>query len=93
MSILINRETRVLVQGITSEYGGRQAAAMAQYGTRVVAGVTPGRGGSQAAGVPVFDSIREAAEAMAIDATAVYVPATKVPDAVMEATERRDWSI
>lgn len=87
MSILLNAQTRVLVQGITSDYGSRQAAAMARHGTRIVAGVTPGRGDSVVSGIPVFDSIREAAQWTAIDATAIYVPADKVVDAVMEATE------
>ena len=87
MSILLTSETRVLVQGITSDYGARQAAAMAKYGTRLVGGVTPGKGGSQAAGLPVFDTVREAVAATGANTSVIYVAAERVTDAVIEAVE------
>ncbi len=85
MSILLGRETKVVIQGITSEFAGRQAAAMIRYGTRVVAGVTPGRGGQIVNGVPVFDTMAEAVLEHRADATAIFVGPSGIKDAVMEA--------
>lgn len=85
MSILVNTDTRILVQGIT----GREAATFVresiQYGARVVAGVTPGKGGMQAHGVPVFDTVAAALKANPCDATIISVPAPFVRDAAWEA--------
>lgn len=91
MSILLHQHSRVLVQGITSEFAARQTLGMIEYGTRVVAGVTPGKGGSAVHGVPVYDTIAEACAAHAadgpIDVAAIYVSAARAPDAVIEAAE------
>ncbi len=88
MSILIDEETRVLVQGITGREGRRRTRLMKEYGTKVVAGVTPGKGGQEVEGVPVFDTVYEAFEKVGdIDASAVFVPAPLVKDAAMEAID------
>ena len=87
MSILLNRSSRVIMQGITSEFARRQAAAMLRYGTQVVAGVTPGRGGDTVHGVPVFDTMAEAVQAQAADVAAIYVGPAGVKDAVREACD------
>ena len=70
MSILINKETRVLCQGITGNVGTFHTRGCLEYGTQVVAGVTPGKGGEQVEGVPVFDTVAEAVEQTGADATA-----------------------
>jgi len=87
MSILLHSQTRVLVQGITSPFAARQTAGMMRYGTRVVAGVTPGKGGTRTNDVPVFDTVAEATHAAPADASVIYVPADKLVDAVVEAVE------
>lgn len=87
MSILIDENTRVAVQGITGTEGAFHARRMIEYGTKVVAGVTPGKGGLVHDGVPVFDSMREAAQETAPDVSVIFVPAPYAADAVMEATE------
>lgn len=90
MSILADRNTRVLVQGITGNFGRSQTRLMQSYGTRIVAGVTPGRGGTEILGVPVFDSVAEADRtAGPIDSTVLYVPAPYARKAVEEAIESR----
>ncbi len=85
MGVLVDRSTRVVVQGITGREGSFHTQQMQAYGTRVVAGVVPGKGGSEALGVPVFDTVREAAEARGADASFVIVPPPFAADAVMEA--------
>ncbi|MBI4295252.1 MAG: succinate--CoA ligase subunit alpha [Chloroflexi bacterium] len=86
MAILLTRETPCLVQGITGGQGSYHARLMRQYGTRIVAGTTPGRGGSQAEGTPVYDSVAEAVAAHPeIAASAVWVPPRFAADAVLEA--------
>jgi succinyl-CoA synthetase alpha subunit len=87
LSILVDRDTRVIVQGITGRFGSYHSLAMSEYGTRVVAGVTPGRGGEEVAGIPVYDSIAEAREERGGDAVVVLVPAPFVKDAVFEALD------
>jgi len=87
MSILIDENTRVAVQGITGTEGAFHARRMIEYGTKVVAGVTPGKGGLVHDGVPVFDSMREAAQETAPDVSVIFVPAPYAADAVMEAAE------
>jgi succinyl-CoA synthetase alpha subunit len=87
MSILIDASTRVIVQGITGAQGRFDVRHCLAYGTRVVAGVTPGRGGETVEGVPVFDTVRAAMDAVEADASAIYVPARGVKNAVLEAVE------
>ncbi|ACU89927.1 succinate--CoA ligase subunit alpha [Desulfomicrobium baculatum] len=76
---------RILVQGLTGKQGQLHCRLMQEYGANVVAGVTPGKGGSEVLGVPVFDTVREAAKAMPIDASIIFVPGAMAPDAVLEA--------
>ena len=87
MSILIDGETRVLVQGITGQEGSFQTEICIAYGTNVVAGVTPGRGGQTQGGVPVFDTVREAVDATAANCSLLFVPAPFAADAVLEAAD------
>ncbi|RLE77743.1 MAG: succinate--CoA ligase subunit alpha, partial [Thermoprotei archaeon] len=83
MGVLVGRETRALVQGITGREGSFHTKLMLDYGTRVVAGVTPGKGGQEVHGVPVYDSVREAlAEHPEVNASVVFVPARFAKDAV-----------
>ncbi len=84
MSILINDSTRVIVQGITGRIGSAQTHWMLEYGTRVVGGVTPGKGGSTVEGVPVFDSVEEAVKETGANASVFFVPAAFVLDAFLE---------
>ncbi|MEA2630247.1 MAG: succinyl-CoA synthetase alpha subunit [Chloroflexota bacterium] len=87
MSILVGPETRLLVQGITGREGEFHSRAMAAYGTRIVAGVTPGKGGQAAldGAVPVYDTVAEAVRQTGANTTCIFVPAGSAPDAVMEA--------
>lgn len=87
MSILIGTATRVLVQGATGAQARFDIRYCLDYGTRIVAGVTPGRGGEMVEGVPVFNTVASALAATGANASAVYVPARGVKDAVMEAVE------
>lgn len=87
MSILVNKETRVLVQGITGREGAFHTQQMLAYGTQVVAGVTPGKGGERVLGVPVFDTVREAVRETGADASVIFVPPRFAPDAVLEALD------
>ena len=87
MSILIDRGTRLIVQGITGRDGAFHTRQMLDYGTRVVGGVTPGKGGTEMHGVPVFDSVAEAVEATKANTSVVYVPAPFAADAVHEAAD------
>ncbi len=88
MGILVDKNTRVLVQGITGKEGSFHTKLMLEYGTRIVAGVTPGKGGTNVHGVPVYDTIKEAIkESGEIDASIVFVPARFAPDAVYEAID------
>jgi succinyl-CoA synthetase alpha subunit len=85
MSVLVDPDTRVLVQGITGSQGAFHAEAMLEYGTNVVAGAVPGRAGETVAGVPVYDSVERAVEAHEIDASVVFVPPALAADALFEA--------
>jgi len=85
VSILINKETRVLVQGITGREGRFHTEQMQAYGTKVVAGVTPGKGGRDALGVPVYDTVKEAVADHEVDASIIFVPAAAAADAALEA--------
>ncbi len=87
VSILVNSDTRLLVQGITGREGTFHTTQMVEYGTNVVAGVTPGRKGQEVAGVPVFDTVAEAVEATQPNTSIIYVPARFAPDAIYEAVD------
>jgi len=87
MSILLNAETRVLVQGITGKMAHQQVTDMLAYGTRVVSGVSPGKGGTNVEGVPVFDTVQSALTYQPIDMSLVFVSAARTKDAVCEAIE------
>jgi succinyl-CoA synthetase alpha subunit len=87
MSILVSSSTRVVVQGITGREGGFQTRRCIEYGTRVVAGVTPGRGGETAEGVPVFNTVREAVRETNAGCSLIFVPAPAAADAILEAAD------
>ncbi len=89
MSILVDKDTRLVVQGITGREGEFHTRAMLAYGTNVVAGVTPGRGGQQAIDgqVPVFNTVKQAVEATGANTSVIYVPAAFAPDAIREAAD------
>ncbi len=86
MSILVNSETKVIVQGLTGREGRFHAEQMMKYGTKVVAGVTPGKGGQEVLGVPVFNSCEEAVKATGADTSVVFVPAMGAADSACEAS-------
>jgi succinyl-CoA synthetase alpha subunit len=85
VSILINKGTRLLVQGITGNTGAFHTRQAVQYGTNVVAGVTPGRGGTDLDGIPVFDTVEEAVRQTRANASVIYVPPPFAADAILEA--------
>ena len=87
MSILVNKDTKLLVQGITGKEGQFHTRACADYGTRVVAGVTPGKGGRKMDAVPVFNTVAEAVKATGADASMLFVPPPFAADAIMEAAD------
>lgn len=87
MSILIDKNTKVVVQGITGRDGAFHTKQMLNYGTRIVAGVTPGKAGETVEGVPVFDSVKEAKEATGANTSVIYVPSKFAVDAIYEAAE------
>ncbi len=87
MSILINRETRVICQGITGKVGEFHTGGCKEYGTQMVGGVTPGKGGQTALGLPVFDTVVEAVEQTGADATMIFVPPAFTADAILEAAD------
>jgi succinyl-CoA synthetase alpha subunit len=87
LSILISEQTRVVVQGITGNQGRFDTELSLAYGVKIVAGVTPGRGGDAVHGVPVFDTVRQAVSATEANAAVLYVPAGGVRDAVIESVE------
>src|SRR5438067_5204958 len=83
----IGKDTRLVVQGITGHQGTFHAEKMAEFGTKVVGGVTPGKGGEKVGKVPVFDSCQQAVDATGANASVVYVPAKFAKDAVLEALD------
>ncbi len=87
MSIFINKRTKVLVQGITGRDGSFHAQQMKEYGTNVVGGVTPGKGGSKVAGIPVFNSMEEAVKETGANTSVIYVPPPFAVDAIYEAVD------
>jgi succinyl-CoA synthetase alpha subunit len=87
VAILIHEHTRVLVQGITGTEGSFHTRQMVAYGTKVVAGVTPGKGGQSLDGIPVYDTVAEAKKDQGIDASVIFVPAAFAPEAILEAAD------
>jgi succinyl-CoA synthetase alpha subunit len=87
MGILVNKLTRVLCQGITGKAGQFHTKQCLEYGTQVVGGVTPGKGGTQTLGLPVFDTVAEAVEQTNADASMIFVPAPFTADAILEAMD------
>ncbi|MBL7835512.1 MAG: succinate--CoA ligase subunit alpha [Cyclobacteriaceae bacterium] len=87
MSVLVNKNSRVIVQGFTGSEGSFHAGQMIEYGTNVVGGVTPGKGGTEHLGRPVFNTVKEAVEKTGADVTIIFVPPAFAADAIMEATE------
>ena len=87
MSVLVDKTTRLLVQGITGKVGMFHAENSLKYGTKVVGGVTPGKGGEKVLGVPVFDTVAGAVKATGADATVIFVPPPFAADAIMEAAD------
>jgi len=89
MSVLVNEQTRVVVQGLTGREGGFHAEQMIAYGTKVVAGVTPGKGGTKHLNVPVFNTVAEAVRETGANASAIFVPPPFAADAVLEAIDAK----
>jgi succinyl-CoA synthetase alpha subunit len=87
MSILVNKNTRVICQGITGKAGEFHSRNCLEYGTKLVGGVTPGKGGEQVLGLPVFDTVMEAVDATGADATMIFVPPAFTADAILEAVD------
>jgi succinyl-CoA synthetase alpha subunit len=87
MAILVNSNTKVICQGITGSVGAFHTRGCLEYGTKMVGGVTPGKGGSKAEGLPVFDTVQEAVEATGCDATMIFVPPPFAADAILEAID------
>src|SRR5271170_6238233 len=87
MSILVDKSTRVIVQGLTGREGTFHAKACAEYGTKIVGGVTPGKGGTTHEGWPIFNSVQEAVDKTGADASVIFVPPPFAADAIMEAAD------
>jgi succinyl-CoA synthetase alpha subunit len=87
MSVLIDKNTKVLVQGLTGKEGTFHAKACADYGTKIVGGVTPGKGGTRHEGWPIFDTVQEAVDKTGADASVIFVPPAFAADAIMEAAD------
>ena len=87
MAILINKQTKLIVQGITGQAGSFHTKACQEYGTHLVGGVTPGKGGQTILGVPIFDTVLEAKRSVHPDATLIFVPAAYCAEAILEAEE------
>jgi succinyl-CoA synthetase alpha subunit len=87
MSVLVNKDSRIVCQGITGNQGSFHTEQCIEYGTRVVAGVTPGRGGQEHLGVPVFNTVRDAVTETGADVSMIYVPPPFAADAILEAAD------
>jgi succinyl-CoA synthetase alpha subunit len=87
MSILVSKQTRVICQGITGKVGQFHTRGCKEYGTKMIGGVTPGKGGETVEGLPVFDTVAEAVEKTGADATMIFVPAAFTADAILEAVD------
>lgn len=87
MSILVNKNTKLIVQGITGSHGKFHSEQMIEYGTNVVGGVTPNKGGQKILGVPIFNTVQEAKDATNANASIIYVPAKVAADAIIEAVD------
>ena len=87
MSILVNKDTRVLVQGITGKEGHFHTEKMKEYGTNIVAGVTPGKAGEKILGIPVYSTVKDVLREHKVDATVIFVPPAFAGDAILEALE------
>ncbi len=87
MSILVDRNTRVICQGITGSAGSFHTKGCKEYGTKMVGGVTPGKGGQEVEGVPVFDTVMEAVSATGANASMIFVPPPFTADAILEAID------
>ncbi|HET7629046.1 MAG TPA: succinate--CoA ligase subunit alpha [Bacillales bacterium] len=87
MSVYVNKDTKVIVQGITGSQGLYHTKQMLEYGTKIVGGVTPGKGGTEIEGVPVFNTVQEAVEATGANASIIYVPPAFAADAIVEAVD------
>src|SRR5881392_1743952 len=87
MAVLVNQETRVLTQGITGATGQFHTKACKEYGTQMVAGVTPGKGGTEFEGIPIFDTVDEAVKKTGANASVIYVPPPFAADAILEAVD------
>jgi succinyl-CoA synthetase alpha subunit len=87
VSILVNKDTKVITQGITGATGQLHTRACREYGTQMVAGVTPGRGGTDFEGIPIFDTVEQAVTATGANASVIYVPPPFAADAIMEAAD------
>ena len=87
MSVLIDNNTKVIVQGITGRDGSFHAAKMKEYGTNVVGGTSPGKGGQEVDGIPVFNTVKEAVAATGANTSIIFVPAPFAKDAMLEAID------
>ena len=87
MSVLVNKDSKIIVQGFTGSEGTFHAGQMIDYGTNVVGGVTPGKGGQEHLGKPVFNTVVEAVDTVAADTTLIFVPPAFAADAIMEAAD------